>query len=1442
MWIIIIKISLNDELKNWIEIEVMVEINFENIRRNSSDGQRGGFEGFVCQLARHHYKPSKGNFRRVEGSGGDGGVEAYWQFKDGTKIGYQAKFWLRSSEIDWGQIDQSVAQALKTHPELSNYIIAIPCDLTGRSGAKARGKRGWDHWESHKEGWEALAASLGMTVNFIPWTKSEMIDLSNTHLPSGAIKYWFNSEVLTETWFRENAERAITDLGLRYQPKYNVDTSISRFFDSFCKNKDLLEEMESMLNSETQNLMWTLDDFDKIVEDDTLRGYLNSFREQLENLISACDEFVAVANLDILFDWNEFSQKQNSVIDDLFHIHEQIRQSIPEPDYSLPEEKDKKNREFHQMLHGMGYDIQDIWEAINEESSEPYGATCFALSGSFGEGKSHALGRFIETQIKNKSPAILLLGQQFSNIDPRQQILEKLDCPHLSFSEFLEAMNSASEMAGKIGIIAIDALNEGAGLGVWKDHLAGLLTDIEKHDHLRLIFSYRMEYENQLIPENVKERSYTYQIKGFDDDDEFEQACVVLMDELKIQRPTSPFLPPAFTNPLFLTQICQRLHENGESTFPDGLDGMSALMDYYHSNVAGAVQRQYQLSDSVSKPIRSGFEALAKKMAEEKTLWVKRGIAEKILQNIINLIPPVGKTWLQVLLETGFLRADPSPDIIQEPFTLPEEVIKFSFQAFEEYLIANELWKPLNKKYDGIFDQSGPLGFLINHENNLLADYSWNGVLMALGVILGESGGTELIDVLPYELTSSFDGQRIQEQFESGIYWRSANSITNRTVEILQDNGPDSIFEFLCTFSLAKKHSLNSHALHHMLTEYGSMAERDSIWTKYINTHSEYETTLTKRLDWLTKHLSNIDDEIAELSAIFISWQFSSTRIPYRNRSTNILTNLFIQYPEVMPATLQFFKDVDDLYIQERLYFAVYGACHFIDAKFVKLIAEDVYNIIFCGDVPLHILLRDSAQCIIERAKFLNALPDHIDINLCMPPWKSTYSLEFHSNQEIDDLAKSLGENYGRIAHSCVTEHGRGISEYGDFGRYVLEVNTNYFSRFTLDSVLPEEPVTQNNHDGELIGNWVAYRAYNYGWSRDRFPDDDSVMNNRDKNQLERIGKKYQWIAMYELLGMLADHCYVTDSVFNPSTYKTYSSIEDVPYCRIFDPTLLKIPNNFSIPELDSKLPKVSVPEVKKGEEKIQNWLNESDRLTEFQRDLIITDKNKNEWVLVYHFLTSTEKGGGAENSDGMKPRISVFSRLSAHISKNKDREIFLKENQNCRQSDPSSPMKKHPDYFGVFQYLYERDWRNLDVAPVLDDDYDPIPPNSMLVDEYRYSSHNDSNFPDGYTTYLPISSIISQQQLSLDREYPNIFRNTNNQIVFYTSKEFPDYWNGFNQIWLRKDVFDQFLNDNDLCCVWVAGGEKDAILGGRSTRKRNFSELIWFDKGKRKEKYWSDS
>ena len=86
---------------------------------------------------------------------------------------------------------------------------------------------------------------------------------------------------------------------------------------------------------------------------------------------------------------------------------------------------------------------------------------------------------------------------------------------------------------------------------------------------------------------------------------------------------------------------------------------------------------------------------------------------------------------------------------------------------------------------------------------------------------------------------------------------------------------------------------------------------------------------------------------------------------------------------------------------------------------------------------------------------------------------------------------------------------------------------------------------------------WVAKTAYEIGWRKELFPNNSSRRSDysRDRPRIERIGKKYQWMALDDLLCRLADNFWIGSNYGTPA--KRYDNPLDIGFERDIDPTIL---------------------------------------------------------------------------------------------------------------------------------------------------------------------------------------------------------------------------------------------------------------------------------------------
>src|SRR5699024_1003872 len=143
-----------------------------------------------------------------------------------------------------------------------------------------------------------------------------------------------------------------------------------------------------------------------------------------------------------------------------------------------------------------------------------------------------------------------------------------------------------------------------------------------------------------------------------------------------------------------------------------------------------------------------------------------------------------------------------------------------------------------------------------------------------------------------------------------------------------------------------------------------------------------------------------------------------------------------------------------------------------------------------------------------------------LDVETIRPPYKSEWYSYTPTNKEIDALELEKTQDvqaykaYGvrRIISSMITEYGRGIGGYGDFGRYVFGSAVREWDN-------------QFESDQEL-SNIAIQRIFDMGYDAELHGDFESSIGsyNIQSDFIERIGKKYQWIALHEVMAKLTDH------------------------------------------------------------------------------------------------------------------------------------------------------------------------------------------------------------------------------------------------------------------------------------------------------------------------------
>ena len=139
------------------------------------------------------------------------------------------------------------------------------------------------------------------------------------------------------------------------------------------------------------------------------------------------------------------------------------------------------------------------------------------LRGDAGTGKTHLLCDVAKSRVSEGAPAVLLMGQWFTDsTEPWTQALQQLDMPRDATAEqFVGALEASAQVANRRALLIIDAVNEGRGREIWPPHMSSFLSRIEKSPWIGVVLSVRSSYEENIIPENVRERAVVVTHTGF---------------------------------------------------------------------------------------------------------------------------------------------------------------------------------------------------------------------------------------------------------------------------------------------------------------------------------------------------------------------------------------------------------------------------------------------------------------------------------------------------------------------------------------------------------------------------------------------------------------------------------------------------------------------------------------------------------------------------------------------------------------------------------------------------------------------------------------------------------------------------------------------------------------------------------------------------------------
>jgi len=1466
-----------------------------------SGSQANAFEELVCQLAMSETQSEFKEFERVGTP--DGGVECYWILKDNTEWGWQAKYYETLSSSEWNNIKKSLFDAIETHPLLTKYFVCIPHNLSdGRRGRKTQKTV----WEDYKKSWAAELATKEKNVEIILWDSSTL--LSKLLLPNNCgIKSFFFSEIeiRTDQLFL-HLDAAIENLGPKYSRDLNFKLDyLPTVFDALSRNVRFQESFKKKLDSFLLCLNEVITSCGHFDETKCFTALLNKGYNELIAIhnetsfsplfnIPSKEFIIKIEEIDRIID--RLKQAYNE-IEEKHQLEEKKKAEAKKKELEHFQYRNRKTSTETEKVYKYIDESEDIRNYLNGKLIRTANEGVLILKGNPGTGKSHLLADIALDRKALGIPSIFLLGEHFPNQHPKLFIQQSLS-PHHSLIDYFKSLESLAKAKQVRILFIIDAINEGNGRSIWKNSIAGLITELKQFKWIGFVLSYRTTYEDAIIPDNFNHPTFTH--NGFEGI-EYE-ATKSFFKHFKIQQPAVPILNPEFSNPLFLKTFCLTLQKSGKTTIPEGYEGISKVLNEY------IIAVNKNIGDRLSFPYK-------------KINLVEKGIGELMKLQITssNYILPWDEAYLLIepLLKpytnhTGFLEELIKEGLLIEDYFYNRESQKyeqhgvvFNYERFNEHLKANYLLNGFQNKAEVLkaFAVGGELRALFYNRHGFTG--SNTGLLNAFAIILPERFGLEIYQVL--KSASYYTKINVYNAFMQSTIWRRHDTIKAESwnyikKQIRTEEAVIDFFNKILLLAANPTNYFNANFIHRFLKD-RSVAERDYVWSINIDKLWEwYDKNSIKRIIdwcWSEEDKSYTKDESIILLGKILAWLFTSSNRSIRDKSTKAFACLFIDRIHLLKDFIEEFKSVNDPYVLERIVAGSFGAIvHSSDIHSNTVVAQYLYDEFFRNrKPPLNVLTRDYCKGIIQFVVSKGSKLDYCSENL-YPPFDYNLPSEFPSDEFVKEIEIQKNGPYTeeergqvQIPHSVLhwdfaryilgTNHGSSIPFFNysiksrkayqqlkstfkgnksrflkmyvdsltmingtsDLGKKLRSIYTGTALEKSLETCetckaiaykFLEEKLTKDEwvlfldaqeyisnafetrkyhrkrFDVNLVQKYILKKVFDLGWQMKLFGQYDANVDSRFRSasKPERIGKKYQWIAYYEIMALLSD---------NYDFIHRYSD-DETPYLgswqhsfRNIDPT--SIGKEISLKDDESNNWWVENLYSNWHEER-NTWLKRFDDMPAFEKIITLKDENETEWYLLYdRIIWRSPKQIGKDRYNAGRKELWIDMKALLVNKKNKSKLFQSGSEQLYWINNHTSEILNYYDIF--IGELYNSD----SYADQTKDYYESYPFTSFQLNDKKVKvihTAEEYSFGDEYDLsgekiriYKPSKFLVELLNGQSGKNDACTYDSAGNIIAYDIgafTKQTP------NALLINKKVLDDCLAKNNLEIIWFFCGEKEDI------------------------------
>ena len=363
-------------------------------------------------------------------------------------------------------------------------------------------------------------------------------------------------------------------------------------------------------------------------------------------------------------------------------------------------------------------------------------------------------------------------------------------------------------------------------------------------------------------------------------------------------------------------------------------------------------------------------------------------------------------------------------------------------------------------------------------------------------------------------------------------------------------------------------------------------------------------------------------------------------------------------------------------------------------------------------------------------------------------------------------------------------------------------------------------------YDNRKAANWIYRRVVELGYANEAFGlYDESVSDRewgREPGALERIGKKYQWIAFFEFEARLADNYRLLDDSFGDSERAIeYVSPHQV-VSRDIDATIL-VNETFQSPygPHEPAWWSAEMYDAWLSDRSFDEWSHDKRHLPDVKKSLLVTDSDGVEWIALAMHLDWRESAESPVDDDDDYPRRKLWYLIFAYLVPRDKVDDYLGRSGRQQVSSHDTPRDEYRLLWGELFWspAFEVDAFGMVVEHDENGDLQP----SITTAHYLREHGRDKSSDESYVISFPIREIIKGVGAVGSDPERGAWLDVDGEVVAFDPTVTTP---GASALLVRRDALEAFLRPSPYALIWTILSEKQAFGGWNAVKATGRFEM----------------